>query len=126
MDIEEVKKYLFLRLDWCRQSLRDLCVEKSESFNKLASTKIEDLPTLINEPYLISKWASERLKSSTDTEWDTPACWIEFLSNEEMSYEEYRYLGKNDGECELLRCIFLKMEMPEEAERAYQIIYSCD
>lgn len=124
--MDNIVEYLIDRLDLCENYLRDLCVDKSEAFNRLVSTKREDLPTLINEPSPLGPWACERLKDPTEEEWDTPECWIEFLNDEEMSYDEYRGLGVNDGELQSIAGIFNEMGMEKEAQRALMCQYSCD
>ena len=118
---EKLVKHLMERLSLCETNLRDSCADHSEDYRELLHTKREDLPTLINEPSPLGKWASERLK---DSKWNTPECWIEFLSNEEFSYGQYRSLGINDGELQSIAGIFNLLGMDKEAERAFACMYS--
>ena len=123
MDIEELKEYLTLRLGFCEEALKDTCLNLSSDFKKLIETKKEDLPLLLNVGGALGEWASKRLKTD---EWETPECYIEFLSNTSMNYTQYRDVGINEGELACLKSIFLKLDMGKEAQRAYCSIYSCD
>ena len=124
MDTKELKEYLIDRLGWCEQALKDTCLSISKDFRKLTETNQEDLPLLINDGGAVGAWASKRLKNKNS--WETPFCYIEFLSDTAMDYTQFRTLGINDGELTCLRSIFLKLDMSEEAERAYCSTYSCD
>jgi hypothetical protein len=122
MNKETVVEYLLNRLEICENALRDLCKEKSEVFKRILETPYNDLPLLINEEGLLRLWASERIKNPD--KWETPQCYIEFLSDEEMSYDEYRSLGVNDGELNSIAGVFSLLGMIAEAQRAYASVYT--
>ena len=122
--LNDLKDLLEIRLQDCKDFLRQLCIDKSyDGFARLIATPKEDLPTLINEPDPLGEYASKRLKGEP---YDTPEAWIEFLGNEEMGYKEYRQLGGNDSQLLLLAEIYDKLNMEEARQEALNCVYSYD
>jgi hypothetical protein len=124
VDETKLVKYLLDRLDICEGALKDLCQSRCNLYDRLVTTKREDLPALINQPEPTATWVKERLNDPTDTKWDCPQCWIDFLTNVEMTYEQYRVLGINDGELQSIAGIFNLLGMEEEAQRAFVSMYA--
>lgn len=124
MDMEELKKFLIQELGFCEDYLRRTCLNKSyEGFAKIISTKLEDLPTLLNEGGLVEECVSKRLKGEKI---DTPDVWLRFLYDEAFYYEDYKLLGENDGKLALLAMLFRRLGMDEEAQMASDCIYGGD
>ena len=118
----ELLKHLMDRLETCEYSLKFMCKEKSENYRKLLRTEYNDLPTLINDHDPLRTWAEERIKNKDN--WETPQCHIEFLSDCEMSYDEYRALGINDGELQSIAGVYNCLGMEAEAQRALAAVYA--
>ena len=116
MDLNGLKTYLISCLANCEDYLVTFTKQKSKKYATAFNCKTDELPLLMN-----NKWVAQRILGKELTD---PSCCIEALCDEEMSYDEYKNLGENDGQLYMLHAIFEKLEMPEEARRAMASVYS--
>jgi hypothetical protein len=116
MGLKELKKDALIRLNDCRDFLIQIVKDRTTELQEVLAIPFDDLPQHINEcDDLKREMVLARLRKEDITK--SINFVIQSLSNTEFSYEDYRDIGRNDGELSVLSMIFKHLgDTPNELE----------
>lgn len=89
-----LKKALRREIDDARCALRDFVFARNDDYKVVVEAEFKELPRFLGRNKRVDELVARRL-SGEDI--DTPAEWIEIISDCEFSYDHERYLSENDG-----------------------------
>jgi len=122
--IEDLKAELFRRGQDQKQSLVNEVLERHEELKTVY--RVSDLNKLLlevnNEDELIHEVVARRLRGDPAPYLTGAEC-VDYLSNVEFDYENYKYIGSLDGNIEMLICLMKQCGMDKEADDLFEWKY---
>lgn len=125
--VADLKECLLLHADYCQEFIRETITQTS-TYQDLDNIEKDDIPLHITDliPGTFQHHILKcRLEGTDPLEENLSLC-MQILWDTEFNVDDYRNVGRNDGQIDILSLLLKKLDMHTEAEKVSEAQYTID